>query len=73
MLMKGLLYDAILGDKTLFTRGDEVLTSWKTLEPLLQYVESKKDDNFPNYEAGSWGPNCADNLIEKDQRQWRFL
>jgi glucose-6-phosphate 1-dehydrogenase len=28
---------------------------------------------FPNYEAGSWGPREADELIERDGRQWRRL
>lgn len=65
-----LLLDAMLGDSTLFTRSDEVEASWSLITPIHQgWAESKHV--FP-YEAGSWGPKEADELIGLN-RFWRRL
>ncbi len=63
-----LIYDAILGDSTLFARQDEVLLSWKLLTPIL-----KKHRTIPTYAAGSWGPDAADLLVKADGRHWRLI
>ncbi len=62
-----LLFDAMNGDQTLFTRWDEVEHSWKIMEPLLQ---SFMDLGPCKYEAGTWGPIEADKLMERDGRKW---
>ncbi len=62
-----LLFDAMNGDQTLFTRWDEVENAWKIIEPLLRDFN---DLNPCKYEAGTWGPIEADKLIEKDGRKW---
>jgi glucose-6-phosphate 1-dehydrogenase len=67
-----LLLDALLGDSTLFTRWDEVERAWEILDPLIQLWETERDD-FPEYPAGSWGPEEADRLMERDGREWRRL
>lgn len=67
-----LLLDAALGDATLFTRSDEVLTAWTFLEPILQGCALQKTHPIPTYPAGSWGPTEADNLIESDGRKWHI-
>ncbi|KKN13691.1 hypothetical protein LCGC14_1003740 [marine sediment metagenome] len=64
-----LLYEIILGDQTLFTRWDGVEASWKYIEPVLTIVRNKKKE-FPDYEAGSLGPEEADKLIKGDGREW---
>ena len=65
-----LLLDAMLGDSTLFARGDMVELSWELVMPILQkWTESA--DHFPNYEAGEWGPKEADEFLERDGRRWR--
>ncbi|MBE7178672.1 MAG: glucose-6-phosphate dehydrogenase [Mucilaginibacter polytrichastri] len=51
-----LLLDAMLGDQTLFMRGDQVEAAWDLIMPILNTWESKKSLNFPNYAADSWGP-----------------
>jgi glucose-6-phosphate 1-dehydrogenase len=63
-----LLHDAILGDSTLFTRRDEVERSWQIVDAI---IEGWKDAPPAIYESGTWGPPEADELIEKDGRQWR--
>ncbi len=67
-----LLLDCMLGDQTLFTRYDDVETSWKLLTPVLQAWQA--DDSSPYiYPAGSDSFAEADMLIEADGRKWRKL
>jgi len=68
-----LLLDVMHGDATLFTRGDEVEEAWRVVMPILEGWEKKKPSGFPNYPAGTMGPECADTFIEKDGRRWRKL
>ena len=68
-----LICDCMIGDSTLFARDDEVLASWKFLEPLLEYFKNNKPDCFPNYKAGTWGPDQAVELLEKSNRKWRLI
>ena len=66
-----LLLDAMLGDQTLFAHRDGVETNWALYTPILQAWAGKNPEVFPNYFAGSWGPDCADRLLEKDGHVWR--
>jgi glucose-6-phosphate 1-dehydrogenase len=64
-----LLLDAMLGDRTLFTRADEVEQAWVWADDILQgFAERPHDVHF--YAAGSWGPRWADAFIERDGRHW---
>lgn len=65
-----LLLDAMLGDLTLFARWDEVEEAWTLMQPILDAWSSGISPVVP-YEAGTWGPEEADALIERDGRQWR--
>lgn len=64
-----LLHDAMHGEKQLFTRWDEVEHSWKFVD-AIQAAWQKKAPDFPNYEPGSYGPQAAHDLLERDGRQW---
>ena len=68
-----LLLDVTHGDQTLFTRGDEVEHAWRVVMPLLKAWEKQKPADFPNYAAGTWGPEAADKFLEKEGRRWRTL
>lgn len=68
-----LIRDCIQGDSTLFARTDEVLYSWQLFTPILEYRKKHLPKNFPNYEAGSWGPKKAEEMMQKDGRSWRIL
>ena len=69
-----LLIDAMLGDQTLFTRGDEVEQSWRVLTPLLEVWDAPAAPNsIPLYEAGTWGPIEAELLLNRTNRRWRRL
>ncbi|MCI0490461.1 MAG: glucose-6-phosphate dehydrogenase [Blastocatellia bacterium] len=65
-----LLLDCILGDATLYARRDMTERGWEIVMPILEAWQEAKPD-FPNYEAGSWGPKAADDLLEREGRRWR--
>lgn len=68
-----LLLDTMLGDQTLFMRGDQVEAAWELLMPIINAWERKKSLNFPNYAADSWGPEIAEALIARDGFHWFTL
>jgi glucose-6-phosphate 1-dehydrogenase len=68
-----LLLDAMLGDATLFTRRDEVEAAWAFVTPIIEGWARSQPPRFPNYEAGTWGPDDADDFMERDGRRWRRL
>jgi glucose-6-phosphate 1-dehydrogenase len=65
-----LLLDVILGDATLFMRADQVEAAWSVVTPILEGWESVAPVDFPNYQAGTWGPEAAEALIAQDGRSW---
>jgi len=65
-----LIMDALLGDASLFTRDDEVEAEWSYITPILETWKENPPTNFPNYAAGSWGPDAADELLRKTGRAW---
>ncbi|POB09655.1 glucose-6-phosphate dehydrogenase [Sulfobacillus sp. hq2] len=65
-----LLLDAMIGDSTLFTRKDEVEAAWSLVTTILNGWERAKGP-IPTYEAGTWGPPEADELIARDGFRWR--
>ena len=68
------LLDCIHGDPMLFLSEAEVERSWALLTPVIERLESTiQPDRFPNYAAGTSGPEEARVLIEKDGRRWRPL
>jgi glucose-6-phosphate 1-dehydrogenase len=68
-----LILDAMLGDQSLFTRADEVEAAWAIVSPIHDAWLDSPVPDFPNYAAGSWGPEEAMDLIERDGRRWRRL
>jgi glucose-6-phosphate 1-dehydrogenase len=69
---ESLLLDAMQGDPSLFNRSDAVETAWEILQPVLDAWGSRPPaGGFPNYAAGSWGPQAADELLSRDGRSWK--
>ena len=68
-----LILDTMLGDQTLFMRGDQVEAAWELIMPILSTWQNKKSLNFPNYSADSWGPESAEALIARDGFNWFTL
>jgi glucose-6-phosphate 1-dehydrogenase len=68
-----LLLDAMRGDATLFTRRDEVEAQWRLISPIEEAWSRLPKPDFPNYTAGSEGPEEANQLLAKNGHQWRPL
>jgi glucose-6-phosphate 1-dehydrogenase len=65
-----LIYDCLIGDATLFQRADTVEAAWCAVQALLDAWARSPADEFPNYAAGSAGPEAADRLLARDNRAW---
>ncbi|MCC7355473.1 MAG: glucose-6-phosphate dehydrogenase, partial [Anaerolineae bacterium] len=68
-----LLLDCMLGDSTLFARGDEVEAAWALVTHILEGWKQGPPPEFPNYKAGTWGPQAAHDFMARDGRAWRQL
>lgn len=67
-----LIYDCMIGDATLFQRADMVEAAWRIVQPLLDAWAEGRPGDFPNYRAGSAGPEAADRMLAQDGgRSWR--
>ncbi|WP_027470184.1 glucose-6-phosphate dehydrogenase [Saccharicrinis fermentans] len=67
-----LLHDCMLGDSTLYSRGDAVEAAWAFVRPIQQAWKNNKDIKVHGYPAGTWGPDVADDLIEEPHLTWRY-
>lgn len=68
-----LICDCMAGDSTLFARDDEVISSWELLTPVLDHWQETAAKDFPNYAAGTWGPEAADQMLQRQGRHWRLI
>ncbi|HKB91105.1 MAG TPA: glucose-6-phosphate dehydrogenase [Opitutaceae bacterium] len=66
-----LVLDAMIGDGTLFIRGDETEASWKLVTPLLENWQAIGRKGMDSYAAGSWGPANANALLAANGHTWR--
>ena len=66
-----LVLDAMIGDGTLFIRGDETEASWKLCTPILESWAAAGRKGMDQYPAGSWGPASANALLNKNGHVWR--
>ena len=66
-----LILDAMIGDGTLFIRGDETEASWKLITPILDHWQTFGAEGLETYPAGSWGPTAADHLLAQNRHAWR--
>ncbi|ETY73498.1 glucose-6-phosphate dehydrogenase [Lactiplantibacillus fabifermentans] len=66
-----LLHDILNGDATNFTHWHQVAASWKFVDVIQKYWDEHQPE-FPNYAPGSMGPQAADDLLTRDDRQWVY-
>ncbi|MEO6568058.1 MAG: glucose-6-phosphate dehydrogenase [Opitutaceae bacterium] len=59
-----LLWDVMKNDATLFMRADQIEAAWRLLTPVLDVWSATPPSDFPNYAAGTWGPEAAQDLLE---------
>lgn len=65
-----LLLDCMQGDATLYARGDAVEAAWKFVQPILNAWQTNPEIPMYGYPAGTWGPECSDELIGNGN--WRY-
>ncbi|MGJ3243525.1 MAG: glucose-6-phosphate dehydrogenase [Opitutales bacterium] len=66
-----LILDAMIGDSTLFIRGDETEASWRLVTPILNHWADCGNNGLFDYVAGSWGPVEADRMLWERHHEWR--
>lgn len=62
-----LLADALNGDRTLFTRDDEVREAWRLMDSIQSHWDALP---LHPYKRRSWGPDAADKLLEDRNYRW---
>lgn len=67
---EALILDVIEGDHSLFLRYDEVNWAWRIVDPILRLWATERD-YIHTYPAGTWGPNEATRLFDKEEQDWR--
>lgn len=65
-----LLWDIIKNDATLFMRADQIEAAWRLLMPVLEMWAKAPPSDFPNYAAGTWGPEAAQVLLAQQGDSW---
>lgn len=68
-----LLMDALSGDAALFIRGDTIEMSWELVDPIIAAYERQADLPIHGYARGSWGPDAAEELLQRSGRRWLNL
>lgn len=68
-----LLYDAMIGDASLFKRADMIEGGWAIIQPILDAWEAGRGGRLCTYPAGSEGPAEAAGLFQQSWRAWRPL
>ena len=70
---EALLLDVLEGDATLFMRADQVDAAWKVVMPILDAWKKSPAKQLHFYEAGSWGPPAARDLVKPYAKEWFHL
>ncbi|HHJ34645.1 MAG TPA: glucose-6-phosphate dehydrogenase, partial [Gammaproteobacteria bacterium] len=63
-----LMHDVLTGDGTLFSRADEVETSWEIVEPILEAWKNRV--SVERYRAGTWDIPAMDELTRDCVGGW---
>ena len=67
---EALLLDVMEGDRALFIRFDEVEWAWRVVDPIIKSW-GRETDYILTYPAGSWGPDEATRIMDKEDHYWR--
>ena len=67
-----LIHDAINGDAALFIRSDEIEAAWRIIDPIIQGWEETGEPSIVPYPRGSWGPEAAELLLQRDHCHWWY-
>lgn len=64
-----LIYDAVVGDATLFPQAAGVEASWRFVQPLLDHM-AQAAFKPELYNPNTWGPSSFHDLLSRDKRFW---
>jgi glucose-6-phosphate 1-dehydrogenase len=67
-----LLLDCMLGDSTLYARGDAVEECWKFVDPIIKSWKDNPNIKVYGYPSGTWGPKESFNLFDDSKTEWRY-
>ncbi len=71
-----ILIDCMVGDQTLFPTTRSIMASWVFIQKILEgwsrtaAGSAREPVPLHRYTAGSWGPEQAQQLIEREGRKW---
>jgi glucose-6-phosphate 1-dehydrogenase len=65
-----LLFDALVGDATLFLHGDEIEASWRFADAFVDAWKGADPPPLLEYPAGSWGPEESFDLFHSCEGGW---
>jgi glucose-6-phosphate 1-dehydrogenase len=65
-----LLEEIMKNNQTIFMRNDQIEASWQVLMPILETWKIAPPSDFPNYAAGTWGPQEANSLLAQAGHSW---
>jgi glucose-6-phosphate 1-dehydrogenase len=68
-----LIYDCMIGDPTLFQRADNIEAGWRAVAPILDAWRETDGGDLCMYQAGSNGPQAAQQLLSRDGHEWRMI
>ncbi|MEL7124362.1 MAG: glucose-6-phosphate dehydrogenase, partial [Bacteroidota bacterium] len=66
-----LLMDCIIGDATLYARGESVEAAWSFVDPIMKAWKNDPEIKLYGYPAGTWGPEQANMLFDTWPFSWR--
>ncbi len=66
-----LILDCMLSDATLFPHKAGIEASWAYITQILEAWQGESAPPIVEYEAGSWGPDAAEELMTRERRFWR--
>lgn len=67
---EAMILNAIIGDRSLFLRSDEVDLAWKVVDPVIKKWSEQKDF-IHTHPAGSWGPEEGNVIFDDPCHIWR--
>jgi glucose-6-phosphate 1-dehydrogenase len=67
---EAMILNAMLGDRSLFLRSDEVNLAWKVVDPIIEKWSNDKS-HIETHPAGTWGPEEQNKIFDDTCHQWR--
>ncbi|NVJ98017.1 MAG: glucose-6-phosphate dehydrogenase [Alphaproteobacteria bacterium] len=64
-----LILDAVRGDQSLFVHRKEVEYAWRWVDRIIDHWNASGEPP-ESYQAGTWGPYEAHDLMTRDRREW---